>query len=101
MSEAKQNKTDKIDVGYVAHLARLDLDEAEKVVFQGQLEQIVDLVRKIGELDVSGIEPTSHAMDIQNVFKSDEVAEGLGREDVLANAPASAYEQFLVPKIVE
>ena len=92
---------DRIDVAYVAHLARLHLSPAEISHFQGQLEQIVGFVRKIQELDVAAIEPTSHARLLANVFRRDEVKPGLDRETVLANAPAQANGQFAVPKIVD
>jgi len=93
--------TKKIDVTYVAHLARLHLTDEEVAVFQPQLEQIVAYVDKIGELDLEGIEPTSHAHPVLNVFRADSARSGLAHEDVMANAPKSTSGQFLVPKIVE
>ena len=93
--------TEKIDVAYVARLARLHLTDEERAEFQGQLEQIVDYVRKIGDLDLAGIEPTSHAHLVQNVLRRDEVAPGLAFDEVMDNAPASADDQFSVPKIIE
>ena len=99
--ESKQPGTEKIDVSYVANLARLHLTEEERQLFQQQLEEIVGYVRKIGALDTAGIEPTSHACVVQNVFREDEVRPGLDHADVLDNAPVSANEQFMVPKIVE
>ena len=101
MSGTGHDNAGKIDVAYVAHLARLQLTEPEIAKFQGQLEQIVSFVKKIGELDLSGIEPTSHAYSIVNVFREDESRPGLDRDPVLKNAPATANDQFLVPKIVE
>ena len=80
-------KTDKIDVAYVARLARLHLTDAEASLFQSQLEQIVDYVDKIGELDLTDIEPTSHAHPVLNVFRADEVRPGLAHDAVMANAP--------------
>jgi aspartyl-tRNA(Asn)/glutamyl-tRNA(Gln) amidotransferase subunit C len=77
------------------------LSDGERARFQGQLEQIVGFVRKIRELDLAGIEPTSHASAKVNVFRADEVKPGLDQATVLANAPAHAYSQFIVPKIVE
>ena len=91
----------KIDVRYVANLARIKLSDEEVETFQGQLEQIVEYVEKIGSLDVSDIEPTSHAHPVQNVFRKDVVTESLARADVMANAPEQTDEQFRVPKIVE
>jgi len=92
---------DHIDVAYVAHLARLHLADEEIETFQRQLQDIVGYVRKIRELDTAGIEPTSHAHDVHNVFRCDEVKPGLDREIVLSNAPERTGDQFKVPKIVE
>lgn len=101
MAEAEKGSVAQIDVAYVAHLARLYLTEEERETFQGQLEQIVHYVRKIGELDLTGIEPTSHAHPVQNVFRADEVAPGLDQERVMNNAPSNVNGLFSVPKIVE
>lgn len=90
-----------IDVNYVANLARIHLTEEETSLFQGQMEQIVEYVKKIGELDLSGVEAASHTYPVFNVYRADEVKPGLDRESVLKNAPASNEEQFVVPKIVE
>lgn len=90
-----------IDVAYVAHLARLRLEPEEIARFQAQLEQIVEYVRKIGQLDLSGIEPTSHAHPVQNVFREDEVRPGLDHDTALANAPEQYRGQFKVPRILE
>ncbi|MBU4200456.1 MAG: Asp-tRNA(Asn)/Glu-tRNA(Gln) amidotransferase subunit GatC [Verrucomicrobia bacterium] len=89
-----------IDVPYVAHLARLTLDDKEIRDFQGQLDQIVAYVKIIQQVDVSGVEPMAHAVQIRNVFRKDEERKGLDRDVVLANAPVHDGEQFLVPKIV-
>ena len=88
-------------MAYVARLARLDLTPEETEVFQAQLDGIVGYVRKIRELDLSGIEPTSHAHPVQNVFREDRVTPGLDRELAMANAPDRVGDQFRVPKIVE
>jgi aspartyl-tRNA(Asn)/glutamyl-tRNA(Gln) amidotransferase subunit C len=101
MTGDARRDTDRIDVAYVARLARLSLTEEEVRTFAAQLREIVDYVRKINELDVRGIEPTSHAHPVTNVLRKDEVRPGLEREAVLANAPAHAQAQVLVPKIVE
>ena len=91
----------KIDVGYVAELARLELTEDEKAVFQPQLEDIVKYVEKISEVDVSGVEPMLHGRSLVNAFREDEVGESMPAETALANAPARVGDEFLLPKIVE
>jgi aspartyl-tRNA(Asn)/glutamyl-tRNA(Gln) amidotransferase subunit C len=90
-----------IRVAYVANLARLDLDEASCALFQRQLETVVEYVRQIGELDLDGIEPTSHGQPVYNVFRADEPRPGLAHERVMANAPARLDGEFKVPRIVE
>jgi len=91
----------KIDVAYVAELARLELSPEEKVTFQQQLETIVQYVEKIGELDLAGIEPTMHGQALVNVLREDEVVPSMDREGFLSNAPARNDFEFKLPKIVE
>ena len=96
MSEAP-----KIDVAYVAELARLELSDEEKAVFQPQLENIVKYVEKISVVDVTGVAPMMHGRELVNSFREDTVRESLEREKALANAPARVGDEFLLPKIVE
>ena len=91
----------KIDVAYVADLARLELTEEEKAVFQPQLEDIVKYVEKISEVDVSDVEPMMHGRTLVNAFREDEVRPSLDCGKALANAPARTGCEFLLPKIVE
>ena len=91
---------EKIDVAYVANLARIQLNADELTTFQAQLTQIVDYVKDLEHVDVSAIEPMAYAEKLSNVLRKDEERVGLDRQVVLANAPAHDNEQFLVPKIV-
>jgi aspartyl-tRNA(Asn)/glutamyl-tRNA(Gln) amidotransferase subunit C len=91
----------KIDVSYVAELARLELTDEEKTVFQRQMEGIVSSVEKIRAVDVDGVEPMMHGRPLVNVFRDDEVRPSLDRNLALANAPARVGDEFLLPKIVE
>ncbi len=91
----------KIDVAYVAELARLELTEAEKAVFQPQLESIVKYVEKISSVNVDGVEPMMHGRTLVNAFREDTVRESLPTETALANAPKRVGDEFLLPKIVE
>ena len=93
--------TERMDVAYVARLARIELTPDEAVRLQAQMDQILVYIRKIRELDLKGVEPTMHAQAMQNVFRSDAVRPSLDREAVLRNAPATMGGQFQVPKIVE
>ena len=91
----------KIDVAYVADLARLELTDEEKALFQPQLGNIVSYVEKISGVDVEGVEPMMHGRALVNAFREDEVRPSLDREKALANAPARVGDEFLLPKIVE
>ncbi len=90
-----------IDVKHVAHLARLELTPAEEQMFGAQLAGVLDYITKLNELDVSGVEPTAHAVPLVNVVRPDEVRPGLSSEEALRNAPARAAGLFVVPKILE
>ena len=91
---------EKIDVAYVANLARIQLTAAERETFQAQLIQIMDYVKDLEHVDVSAVEPMAHTERITNVLRKDKERCGLDRQVVLANAPAHDNEQFLVPKII-
>ena len=90
-----------IDVAYVAELARLELTEEEKSVFQPQLENIVKYVEKISAVDVDGVPPMMHGRSIVNAFREDVVRPSLPTETALGNAPQRVGDEFLLPKIVE
>ena len=91
----------KDDVKYIANLARLKLTEKETDYFTGQLSVIINYVDQLKKLDTSNIEPTTHAMPLQNVFREDIVKPSLKKEDVLLNAPEKEKDLFKVPRIIE
>ena len=90
-----------MDIEKVARLARLELSEEEKVTFGSQLEQILTYMEQLNRLDTSGVEPTSHAIPVSNVFREDEVRPSLPQEEVLAIAPDEEDGHFKVPRIIE
>lgn len=90
-----------IDVAYVAHLARLKLTEEEASAFGGQLDGVLDHIEALTRLDLEGIEPTAHAAPIHNVFRADEPRASIPVSEALSNAPMSANDLFITPKIVE
>lgn len=98
---AATSKAEDIDVARVCELANLELAPGELETFQEQMATIVAYVRKIGELDVSGIEPTVHGQPVHNVFREDRHQPWLDRDRVLANAPDRVGPEFRVPRIVE
>ena len=91
----------KMDIEKVARLARLELSEEEKATFGNQLEQILAYMEQLNRLDTSGVEATSHAIPVYNVFREDEVKPSLPQEEVLAIAPDEEEGHFKVPRIIE
>ena len=77
----------KIDVAQVASLARLSLPQDMIPRLQSEMEQIVGYVEMLADLDVSGIEPTAHAVARTNVLRDDVPSDPFPREALLANAP--------------
>ena len=94
-------KISKQEVIHVARLARLTIDDAQLDQFAAQLGDILAYVEKLNRLDTDGVDPTSHAVDICNVFRSDDPAPSLDRSAATANAPAAFDGSFLVPKVIE
>jgi len=89
------------DIQYVTHLARIALTPEEKEKLAAQLGGILGYIEKLKELDVTGVEPTAHAVPMVNITRADEICESLSHEDALRNAPRQATGLFIVPKIVE
>ncbi len=89
------------EIDYVAHLARIELTEAERALFGGQLASILAYFAKLDELDTADVEPAAHAMGLANVFRDDAEQPSTPRDAILASAPARAYGCYLVPKILD
>ena len=81
----------------MARLARLALAEDEIEPMARELSAVLDHVAKIGELDLDGVVPTSHVVDITGALRADEPRPCLPREVALAQAPAVSEDGFLVP----
>lgn len=89
------------EVQHVAKLARLDLEPAELMAFQSELNALLGHFQDIHDLDVDGIEPKPHAVAVTNVFGEDVPSLGLTRDEALRNAPLTRAGLFLVPTIIE
>ena len=89
------------EVAHVAGLARLELSEAERETFTGQMDAILAYVDKLNEVNTDGIIPTAHAVPMENAFRADEVTPSIGIEGALANAPKRVESFFRVPKVIE
>jgi aspartyl-tRNA(Asn)/glutamyl-tRNA(Gln) amidotransferase subunit C len=90
-----------IDVPYLARLARLEVTPEEVEIFGGQLGRILDHVEQMNKLDITGIEPTAHAITVFDVIREDGVTESLPKTTILENAPRSANGLFVVPKVLD
>jgi aspartyl-tRNA(Asn)/glutamyl-tRNA(Gln) amidotransferase subunit C len=93
-------KITKEEVLYVAHLARLDLDEESIEKFAGQIDEILGYIEKLNQVETRDIKPTSHVISLTNAFRDDEEKEHIDRELALANAPEKEDGMFVVPKVV-
>jgi len=90
------------EVRRIATLARLRLLPPEEARLAGELSTILEYVRLLEELDVSGVEPMTHALASgETPWRQDEIAPGLSPDEALANAPARDGTCFQVPRIIE
>jgi aspartyl-tRNA(Asn)/glutamyl-tRNA(Gln) amidotransferase subunit C len=88
---------DRSQVLHVARLARLELDEAELERMAAELSKVLDHVERIRELDLTGVPPTSHAVDLAGVMRPDEPVPSLPSDVALASAPEPVAGGFGVP----
>jgi aspartyl-tRNA(Asn)/glutamyl-tRNA(Gln) amidotransferase subunit C len=91
----------KADVRYVANLARIHLRDDELEHLSKQLEDILNYIHKLNQLDTKEVEPMSHVLHLQNVFRDDEVRPSLPVSDVLGIARFKHKNLFKVPKVIE
>jgi aspartyl-tRNA(Asn)/glutamyl-tRNA(Gln) amidotransferase subunit C len=88
---------DREQVLHVARLARLRLSEEEVETMVGELSGILGHVDRIGNLDLEGVEPTSHVVELENVLRADEPRASWPRDVVLEQAPEPQDGAFRVP----
>ncbi len=94
-------KITKKEVEYVARLARLALSEAEKEKMTAQLDSILQYMDTLNKLDTKKVEPTSHVLPLNNVWREDVTTPSCPREEILANAPEQAEGFYKVKKVIE
>lgn len=88
------------EVQHLAKLAKLSFSDDELAKIAKELDEIVGYVEQLKELNIEGIAPTSHVLDLANVFREDKVEPALPVEEVLRNAPATNHCYFSVPKVI-
>jgi len=89
------------DVQRIAHLARIRVDETEAASYQAQLNGIFGLIEDMQAVDTAGVAPMSHARDVSQRLRADEVSEPDRREAFQAVAPQVENGLYLVPKVIE
>lgn len=92
---------DRQKIEHVAKLARLALRDDEKQLFTSQMGAILAYVETLNELDTTDVQPTSHAVPMQNAFRPDVALSSIGHERALANAPDTNETYFRVPPVIE
>jgi aspartyl-tRNA(Asn)/glutamyl-tRNA(Gln) amidotransferase subunit C len=91
----------KKEVEGIAHLSRLSLTGAELEKFAAQLDAILGYVETLNKLDLSGLEPTTHAVSPGNRFREDKTAPGLSEADLKSMVPERKAGAIRVPRILE
>jgi aspartyl-tRNA(Asn)/glutamyl-tRNA(Gln) amidotransferase subunit C len=89
------------EIRWIAHLARLELADAELATIARQLNSILDYVDQLQQVDTTGVEPLAHPLPIQNVFRADEASPSLSVDEALANAPKRIGDFYEVPAVFE
>ena len=89
------------DVEHVASLARLELTDSETEKMRGQLNDILGQFTRLQELDTASVPPTSHSLQMRNVFRDDVVRPSLPREEAIRNAPEKRAGSFIVPQVLD
>ena len=94
-------RIDKDLVEKIAHLARLQFNDTEKVKIEADLNRILDFMETLNEVDTSMVAPLIYMNDEVNVLRKDEVIQTITHEEGLSNAPKKDTDYFRVPKVIE
>lgn len=88
-------------IEHVATLAQLELAPGERKQAGEDMAGMLAYVNKLRELNPESVEPLTHLLPVENVFREDVVTEGKARKDMLANAPAAKDDMFVVPRTID
>ncbi len=89
------------DVSWVAHLARIEMNDATIDQMTEQLGRVLDYMEKLNQLDTTDVEPLSHPGVLSNVLREDEPGVSLSPDEALKNAPDRREGFFRVPRVIE
>ena len=99
-AEQKRVMLRKEEIEHIGWLARIELSEAEKELFEKQLSSILDYFAVLDELDTEDVAPTYNVIGIKDVVRKDEPKEALSQSEVLRNAPKKEKGYFKSPRIL-
>jgi aspartyl/glutamyl-tRNA(Asn/Gln) amidotransferase C subunit len=88
-------------VKHIARLARLKLTDSEVLLYQKDLNSILEYVESLKDLDAENVRPMSHVIPVKNVWREDKPGKAGKPDEILSNAPAREKDFFKVPKIIE
>jgi aspartyl-tRNA(Asn)/glutamyl-tRNA(Gln) amidotransferase subunit C len=88
-------------VGWIAHLARLDLTTADRDRMAHQLSAILEYFDQLSRVNTDGVEPLAHPLTVHNVFRADDLEPSLTVDEALANAPDRRGDYFGVPAVLD
>lgn len=88
-------------VDKLAHLARLEFNDSQKVKIEEDLNRILSFMDSLNEVDTSNVEPLIYLTEEKNVFRADVIKQDITHKDGLKNAPKSDSDYFRVPKVIE
>lgn len=94
-------KINKDLVDKIAHLARLEFPDEQKLKIEEDLNRILSFMESLNEVDTSVVEPLIYLSDEKNVFRIDEVKQDISHEEALRNAPKKDSDYFRVPKVID
>jgi aspartyl-tRNA(Asn)/glutamyl-tRNA(Gln) amidotransferase subunit C len=87
-------------IDQLAHLARLEFKEEARHSIKSDLERILEFCEQLNELDTDKVDPLIYMSDVSDGLRSDEVEDGLSKQEALKNAPKSDSDYFRVPKVL-
>jgi aspartyl-tRNA(Asn)/glutamyl-tRNA(Gln) amidotransferase subunit C len=89
------------DVARIAHLARIEISDAERRAMPAQLNDIFAMIERMQQVDTTGVAPMAHPLGGRQRLRADEVTATEAREQNMKNAPEAQDGLFLVPRVVE
>jgi aspartyl-tRNA(Asn)/glutamyl-tRNA(Gln) amidotransferase subunit C len=90
-----------LDLRHIARLARLHFTDDELKIYESQVAGILKFIEQLNAVDVKNVEPTSHPLSIENVFREDQIKPSLPIEKFLKESSRARGRFFEVPKIIE